>query len=82
MSKRKLYNSLFILLYWIVAVNFLVILQVTLIKGFMLLAGIDEESLTDQMAIYWVSPSQFIEGILAGVSLAETIFLKVDYSLF
>ncbi len=39
--------------------------------------GLNKESLTSQMAIYWISPSQYIEGILSGIFLG-TLFIFIN----
>lgn len=77
MSKRKIYNYLFILLYWIVVVNFLTTFSVIAVRGFMRVAGIHSDSITDDMARYWISPAQYIEAALSGFFLG-LLFLLVN----
>jgi len=77
MNKRKLFNSFFIILYWIVAVNFFSIFSVITLKGFLKVAGIESNSITNVMAVYWISPSQYIEGIFAGTFLG-LLFLFIN----
>ena len=77
MNRRKLYHYFFILLYWILSILFLSNFAILSVKGFMRSAGISPESLTDKMAIYWISPGQYVEGLLSGLFLGS-LFLLIN----
>ncbi len=77
MSRRKLYNSLFILLYWVFSVNFVTTFSLLGVRAFLDYAGIDPDQLTDKMALYFISTAQYIEGLVSSVFLG-LLFLFVN----
>ncbi len=67
LHKRKIFGYLLIILYWLIVVNFLSLFSMYSILSFLNYANIEVESLKDTLAIYWISPNQFVEGILFGI---------------
>ena len=76
-QKRKLIQSLFILLFWIVSVTLLNAFSIYSIIGFMEVAGLELHELDNVIAAYWLSPNQYLESTIFGL-LFGTLFLVVN----
>lgn len=64
MTRTKLYSL--IIIYWIAAMNLVSYFGITLIDGFIEVAHIDPQTITNPLAQYWVSPIQLLEATLFG----------------
>ena len=73
---QKLYFYLFIFIYWVVVINIISVIAILSIKGFLSYAKIDVDSLNDPIAVYWISPSQYLESFLFSFFLS-ILFIAV-----
>ncbi|MDH3710675.1 MAG: adenylate/guanylate cyclase domain-containing protein [Cyclobacteriaceae bacterium] len=64
MKQIKLY--ILIVLYWVISLNLVSYFGIILIDGFMEVANIDPQSITNALAKYWISPTQLLEATLFG----------------
>lgn len=67
---QKLYFYLFVFLYWIFSINIISVIGIFSIKSFLTHANFDVGNLNDPIALYWVSPAQFLESFLLSFFLS------------
>ena len=75
-TRRKHLTNSLIVLYWILTITMLSFISISSIKGFLNLSGF-EVDMANEMALYWLSPHQYLESFLFGLFFG-LLFIQVN----
>ena len=75
-TRRKHLSYSLIVIYWILTITMLSHISISSIKGFLNLSGFKLE-MANEMALYWLSPHQYLESFLFGLFFG-LLFIQVN----